>query len=54
MNPKPSSLRLRKEVGVVRGEPRVVRVVGLEPTRLLAQEPKSCTSANSATPAFHI
>ncbi len=32
----------------------VVRVVGVEPTRLAAQEPKSCTSANSAIPADHI
>ena len=30
----------------------LVRVVGLEPTRLAAQEPKSCTSANSAIPAY--
>ena len=29
----------------------LVRVVGVEPTRLAAQEPKSCTSANSAIPA---
>lgn len=29
----------------------MVRVVGVEPTRLAAQEPKSCTSANSAIPA---
>ena len=32
----------------------VVRVVGVEPTRLAAQEPKSCTSANSAIPAYII
>ena len=30
----------------------MVRVVGVEPTRLAAQEPKSCTSANSAIPAY--
>ena len=30
----------------------LVRVVGLEPTRLAAQEPKSCASANSAIPAY--
>lgn len=30
----------------------LVRVVGVEPTRLAAQEPKSCTSANSAIPAY--
>ena len=30
----------------------LVRVVGVEPTRLSAQEPKSCTSANSAIPAY--
>ena len=29
----------------------VVRVVRVELTRLAAQEPKSCTSANSAIPA---
>ena len=27
-------------------------VTGLEPARFAAQEPKSCASANSATPAF--
>ena len=32
--------------------PYMVRVVGVEPTRLSAQEPKSCTSANSAIPAY--
>ena len=30
----------------------LVRVVGLEPTRLAAQEPKSCTSANSVISAY--
>ena len=30
----------------------MVRVVGVEPTRLAAQEPKSCASANSAIPAY--
>ena len=30
----------------------LVRVVGVEPTRLAAQEPKSCASANSAIPAY--
>ena len=30
----------------------VVRVVGLEPTRLSTLEPKSSASANSATPAY--
>ena len=30
----------------------LVRVTGLEPARFAAQEPKSCASANSATPAF--
>ena len=29
----------------------MVRVVGLEPTRLAAQEPKSCVSTNSTIPA---
>ncbi len=29
----------------------MVRVVGLEPTRIAPQEPKSCASANSAIPA---
>ena len=29
----------------------MVQVMGVEPTRLSTQEPKSCTSANSATPA---
>ena len=28
-----------------------MRVVGVEPTRLAAQEPKSCASANSTIPA---
>ena len=28
------------------------RVVGLEPTRLAAQEPKSCVSTNSTIPAY--
>ena len=31
----------------------LVRVMGVEPTRLAAQEPKSCTSANSVIPAYH-
>lgn len=30
-----------------------LRVTGLEPAHLSAQEPKSCASANSATPAQH-
>ena len=30
----------------------LVRVVGVEPTRISPQEPKSCTSANSAIPAW--
>ena len=30
----------------------MVRVVGLEPTRLAAQEPKSCVSTNSTIPAY--
>ena len=30
----------------------MVRVVGLEPTRLTALDPKSSASANSATPAY--
>lgn len=30
----------------------LVRVVGLEPTRLAAQEPKSCVSTNSTIPAY--
>ena len=30
----------------------MVRVTGLEPARFAAQEPKSCSSANSATPAY--
>ncbi len=29
----------------------MVRMTGLEPTRLAAQEPKSCMSANSITSA---
>ena len=32
----------------------LVRVVGVEPTRIASQEPKSCASANSAIPAFSI
>ena len=32
----------------------MVRVVGLEPTRLTAQEPKSCVSTNSTIPAYLI
>ena len=32
--------------------PIMVRVVGVEPTRITAQEPKSCASANSAIPAY--
>ena len=32
--------------------PIMVRVVGVEPTRITSQEPKSCASANSAIPAF--
>ena len=30
----------------------MVRVVGVEPTRLAAQEPKSCVSANSTNSAY--
>ena len=30
----------------------LVRVMGVEPTRLAAQEPKSCASANSAIPVY--
>src|SRR5699024_677850 len=30
----------------------LVRVAGVEPARLAAQEPKSCASANSAIPAW--
>ena len=30
----------------------LVRVTGFEPARLAAQDPKSCTSANSAIPAY--
>ena len=30
----------------------LVRVAGVEPARLSAQEPKSCASANSAIPAW--
>ena len=30
----------------------LVRVVGVEPTRISSQEPKSCASANSAIPAY--
>ena len=30
----------------------LVRVVGVEPTRIAPQEPKSCASANSAIPAY--
>ena len=33
------------------GSIHLVRVMGLEPIRLTAQEPKSCTSANSVIPA---
>ena len=36
---------------VLRNTP-LVRVVGLEPTRLAALDPKSSASANSATPAY--
>ena len=32
---------------------RKMRVTGLEPARLAAQEPKSCMSANSITPAAY-
>ena len=32
----------------------LVRVVGVEPTRIASQEPKSCASANSAIPAYSI
>ena len=32
----------------------LVRVIGLEPTRLAAPEPKSGASTNFATPAFKI
>ena len=32
----------------------LVRVVGLEPTRLAAQEPKSCVSTNSTIPAYEV
>lgn len=32
----------------------LVRVVGLEPTRLTAQEPKSCVSTNSTIPAYSV
>ena len=39
----------RRERYAVRDD--VVRAVGFEPTRLAAQEPKSCTSTNSAMPA---
>src|SRR6187431_1949002 len=38
-------------VGVDAERRRAVRKVGLEPTRPGAQEPKSCVSANSTTPA---
>ena len=40
----------RRERYVVRDD--VVRVVGLEPTRIAAQEPKSCVSANFTIPAY--
>ena len=42
----------RRERCDVRGD--MVRVVGLEPTRLAAQEPKSCVSTNSTIPAYSI
>ena len=42
----------RRERYAVRDD--VVRAVGFEPTRLAAQEPKSCTSANSAIPAYSV
>ena len=32
----------------------VVRVVGVEPTHHIVQDPKSCASANSAIPARYI
>ena len=32
----------------------MVRVVGLEPTRLTAEEPKSSESTNSTIPAYSI
>lgn len=34
--------------------PIMVRVVGVEPTRITSQEPKSCASANSAIPAYFV
>ena len=37
--------------GTVAGISELVRVVGVEPTRISSQEPKSCASANSAIPA---
>ena len=30
----------------------LVRVTGVEPARIAAQEPKSCVSANSTIPAY--
>lgn len=50
-----------KDILKIRSRPRLepgsdyhylVRLVGLEPTRLSAQEPKSCMSANSIITAF--
>ena len=47
--------RLAVKIGVEEINPQrlfLVRVVGLEPTRLAAQEPKSCVSTNSTIPAY--
>ena len=48
-----NALRLFEKSGRKRYEAcdHVVRVVGVEPTRIAPQEPKSCASANSAIPA---
>lgn len=49
LTPDPSIKNRQAPCG---GLPVLVRVVGLEPTRLAAQEPKSCVSTNSTIPAY--
>ena len=52
----PGSSFCKQKVGAsdTKLAPTMVRVVGLEPTRLTAQEPKSCVSTNSTIPAYSI
>ncbi len=47
-----SSGFIEKAPRITRFQGALVRVVGVEPTRIASQEPKSCASANSAIPAF--